>query len=90
MKALEGLAALKAQKAIKPLLEMAISGLPDVERQAIAALGHYAPNIIKHFARSMKPGMANDPVRIRRLDQLLQGRYAISFYAAPDDGSTRH
>lgn len=90
MKALEGLAALKDQKAIKPLLEMAISGRPDVERQAIAALGHYSPNIIKHFARSMKPGMANDPVRIRRLDQLLQGRYAISFYTAPEDGSTRH
>lgn len=90
MKALESLAAVKDQKAIKPLLEMAISGRPDVERQAIAALGHYSPNIIKHFARSMKPGMANDPVRIRRLDQLLQGRYAVSFYSAPEDGSTRH
>lgn len=72
--ALSKLAAKKDINAIKPLLELAVSGKPDVETAAVQALGEYSPNMVKHYARLLRPSLANDPIRFGRLDALMNGR----------------
>ena len=72
--ALSKLAAKKDLNAVKPLLELAISGKPDVEAAAMQALGEYSPNMVKHYARLLRPTLANDPIRFGRLDALMNGR----------------
>lgn len=74
LEALTSLAAKRDLNAVKPLLEMAISGKPEIEAAAVKALGQYAPNMVKHYARLLRPSLANDPVRYGRLDSLMSGR----------------
>ncbi len=70
------LAAAKDSRAIKPLLEQAISGNPETQVEALTALGSFTPNVVKFYARELRREPTMNELMKRRLDQLIsRGSY---------------
>ncbi len=65
------LAAAKDPRAIKPLIEQAISGNPETQVEALNALGGFTPNMVKFYAQELRREPAMNEVMKRRLNQLI-------------------
>jgi len=65
------LALTKDPRAIKPLLEQAISGNPVTQTEALAALGKFTPNLVKFYAQELQRETTTNDLMKRRLVQLV-------------------
>lgn len=80
------LANIRDVRAIKPLLEQAISGNADNQAEAIRALQKFAPAIVKFYAQSFKRENINNQLMVRRLEALISSHAYVA--SAPGVAST--
>lgn len=73
------LAAIRDVRAIKPLLEHAVSGHVENQAEALRALQKFSPSIVKFQAQALRRENLSNPVMSRRLDQLISSHA----YSAP-------
>lgn len=76
------LAAIRDIRAIRPLLEHAVSGHAENQVEALRALQKFSPAIVKFYAQTFRRENLNNPVLARRLDQLISSHA----YVAPASG----
>ncbi|MBP9811119.1 hypothetical protein KBF38_22635, partial [bacterium] len=76
------LANIRDVRAIRPLLEQAVSAHPENQAEALRALQKFSPSIVKFYAQTFRRENLNNPMLARRLEQLLSSRA----YVAPSSG----
>lgn len=76
------LADIRDIRAIRPLLEHAVSGHAENQVEALRALQKFSPAIVKFYAQTFRRENLNNPVLARRLDQLISSHA----YVAPSSG----
>jgi hypothetical protein len=69
--AVHELSVLHDQRAIKPLLQQAVSGNGAVEAEAIGALRQFSPAIVKFYAQELKREMFSNPSMTGKITELL-------------------
>ncbi len=73
--AMHDLAVMHDQRAIKPLLQQAVSGNETVEREAIGALQQFNPALVKFYAQELKRERFTNPVMTSKItDLIVSGR----------------
>ncbi|MBU6455499.1 MAG: hypothetical protein KGS72_27250 [Cyanobacteria bacterium REEB67] len=65
------LSALHDQRAIKPLLQQAVSNNSTVSQEAIGALRQYSPALVKYYAQELKREYFSNPVMTGKISDLL-------------------
>ena len=65
------LANIRDVRAIRPLLEHAVSGHAENQAEALRALHKFAPSIVKFHAQALRRENLSNQVMARRLDQLI-------------------
>jgi hypothetical protein len=65
------LSALHDQRAIKPLLQQAVSNNSTVAQEAIGALKQYSPALVKYYAQELKREYFSNPVMTGKISDLL-------------------
>lgn len=76
------LAAIRDIRAIRPLLEHAVSGHAENQVEALRALQKFSPAIVKFYAQTFRRENLSNAVLARRLDQLISSHA----YVAPSSG----
>lgn len=76
------LADIRDIRAIRPLLEHAVSGQAENQAEALRALQKFSPAIVKFYAQTYRRENLNNPVLARRLEQLISSHA----YVAPASG----
>jgi hypothetical protein len=81
--AVHELSVLHDQRAIKPLLQQAVSGNDAVEQEAIGALRQFNPTLVKFYAQELKREYGGNPVLIGKITDLLGSKKWASPVVAP-------
>jgi hypothetical protein len=69
--AMHELSVMHDQRAIKPLLQQAVSGHPDVAEEAINALRQFNPNMVRHYAKELKREFYTNPSMTSKIADLM-------------------
>jgi len=82
VRAVQELTVLHDPRAIKPLLQQAVSGNEAVEEEAIGALRQFSPAMVKFYAQQLKRECYANPVMTGRISNLLSS-HRLSFLPIP-------
>jgi hypothetical protein len=69
--AMHDLSVMHDQRAIKPLLQQAVSGHPDVAEEAIDALRQFSPSMVTYYAKELKREFYANPSMTSKITDLM-------------------